>query len=383
MPTWSNSLWQGWSCGLVHCPGGNATDPIWRVLVSSDGISSLTPLKHSIPCWLSVQWEPSACRSRQCCQKKGSSKFMGEFALSGLLGSGRASMFPLGTPSLGLWVIAIDPAFIAGHQSIKNCGIWIDQLDYLPAVMKTSFFLIFSEHPWDKIFCIFSSSRIIVCIVPTLTSNCAPNISIDIRRSLSMKFLYLANQLWCIDFLTPPTPLIIPHILSPFLGSLMPLKNWCSIHTRCSKSSLKHSIRFCGIFPSLKQNFIAYGSSKVSSRPDCIFEIHQLWQSGFSRVYSNSCCSCPFEREIIKIGQSSHKMHSTNILNFQESTPILNACTKKSENLLKAPRKYMLCRVEFMAWRLRRPKIRNADGIKYFSRRHRRRIDLCVPPHLK
>ena len=32
--------------------------------------------------------------------------------------------------------------------------------------------------------------------------------------------------------------------------------------------------------PSLKQNFIAYRSSKVSSRPDCIFEIHQLWQSG-------------------------------------------------------------------------------------------------------
>ena len=26
--------------------------------------------------------------------------------------------------------------------------------------------------------------------------------------------------------------------------------------------------------PSLKQNFIAYRSSKVSSRPDCIFEIH-------------------------------------------------------------------------------------------------------------
>ena len=35
-------------------------------------------------------------------------------------------------------------------------------------------------------------------------------------------------------------------------------------------------------FPSLKQNFIAYRSSKVSSRPDCIFEIHQLCQSGFS-----------------------------------------------------------------------------------------------------
>ena len=36
--------------------------------------------------------------------------------------------------------------------------------------------------------------------------------------------------------------------------------------------------------PSLKQNFIEYRSSKVSSRPDCIFEIYQLWQSGFNRV---------------------------------------------------------------------------------------------------
>ena len=61
-------------------------------------------------------------------------------------------------------------------------------------------------------------------------------------------------------------------------------------------------------FPSLKQNFIAYRSSKVFSCSDSIFEIHQLWQSGFSRVYSNSCCSCSFELKIMKIGQSSHKM---------------------------------------------------------------------------
>ena len=126
-----------------------------------------------------------------------------------------------------------------------------------------------------------------------------------------------------------------------FLESLMPLKNWCSIHARCPKSSLKHSLRFCGIFPSLKQNFIAYCSSNVSSRPDSIFEIHQLWQSGFSRVYSNYCCSCSFEREIINIVQSSHKMYSNNILNFQESPIILNACTKKSGNLLKTPRIYI------------------------------------------
>ena len=86
-------------------------------------------------------------------------------------------------------------------------------------------------------------------------------------------------------------------------------------------------------FPSLKQNFIAYRSCKVS---DCIFEIHQLWQSGFSKLYSNSCCS--FEAEILKIGLSSHKMYSNNMVNFQESTTISNAYTKKkSGNLLKAP----------------------------------------------
>ena len=113
----------------------------------------------------------------------------------------------------------------------------------------------------------------------------------------------LANQLWCSDFLTPPIPLIIPHRLPGFLESLMPLKHWCSIYAKWSKSSLKHSIRFC-----LKQNFIAYRSSKVSSRPDCIFEIHQLWQSDFSRVYFSCCCRCSFEPEIIKIDQSSHKM---------------------------------------------------------------------------
>ena len=120
-PSLSNSLWQGWSCGLVHCPGGNVTDRIGRVLASSLGISSGTPLKP--------------------------------------------------------------------------------------------------QH-----------------------SNPNPN--------------PLANQLWCIDFLTPATPLIIPHRLPAFLESLMPLKNWCSIYARWSKSSQKHSIRFCGSsFSKLKIEF--------------------------------------------------------------------------------------------------------------------------------
>ena len=118
--SWSNSQWQGWSWGLVHCPGGNAIDWIWRVLASSKGISSWAPLKF--------------------------------------------------------------------------------------------------QH-----------------------SNSNPN--------------PLANQLWCIDFLTPPTPLTIPHRLPALLESLMPLKNWCSIHARWSKSSLKHSICFCDIFSKFKTEF--------------------------------------------------------------------------------------------------------------------------------
>ena len=77
----------------------------------------------------------------------------------------------------------------------------------------------------------------------------------------------------------------------------------------------------------------------MSWRPDCIFEIHQLWQSDFSRVYSNSCCSCSFEPEIIKTGRSSHKMYSKNILNFEY------LYKKVCGNLLKAPRIY-----HFFVW---------------------------------
>ena len=105
------------------------------------------------------------------------------------------------------------------------------------------------------------------------------------------------------------------------------------------RSILYVSVAF---LPSLKQNFIAYRSFKVSSRPDCIIEINQLWQSVFSRVYSNYSCRCSFKPEIIKIGQSSHKMFSNNILNSQESTTILNACIKKYGNLSYAPRNSLI-----------------------------------------
>ena len=191
-------------------------------------------------------------------KKRDHQKFVGGFALFGLLASGRASMLPLGTLSLSLWVIAVDPAFIAGHQSIKNSRIWIDQLDHLPAVMTTSFFLIFSEHPWDKLCANLPHLQF-------LANNCVYSSHTDIKlctyclyrhtKVLIHEILYMANQLWRSDFLTPPTPVIIPHRLPAFVESLMLLKNWSSIHARWSKSSLKHSIRFSGIFSKFKTEF--------------------------------------------------------------------------------------------------------------------------------
>ena len=124
------------------------------------------------------------------------------------------------------------------------------------------------------------------------------------------------------------TPLIIPHRFPAFLESLMLLKNLCGCMQDAPKAVWSIPYVSVAFFPSLKNNLIAYRSSKVS---DSIFENHQLWQSGFSRAYSNSCCSCSFEPGIIEIGQSSHKMYSNHILKFQESTTILNACTKSLE----------------------------------------------------
>ena len=91
-------------------------------------------------------------------------------------------------------------------------------------------------------------------------------------------------------------------------------------------------------FSKFKTQFycISFFLSVLTSRLH--FKTDQLWQSGFSRVYSNCCCRCSFEPEIIKISQSSHNMYSNNTVYFQESTTISNTHTKKSENLLKTPR---------------------------------------------
>ena len=244
-------------------------------------------------------------------------------------------MLPLGTLSLGLWVIAVDPAFTAGHQSINNCGIWISSTISLLSWQRLSFWSSLSTlgTNFAQIFCIFSSSRIIMCTIPTLTSNCALTVSKDTWRSLSTKFF-----IWPINS-GVLTSLLLPHLSLYLTDSLPSLNLLCYSKTdaRFMQDGPKAvwSIPYVFVesfFPSLKHNFIAYRSSKVS---DCIFEIHQLWQSDFSRLYSNCCCSCSFKTEIIKMGQSSHKLYSNNIVNFQESTTILNACTKKVWKLIE------------------------------------------------
>ena len=134
------------------------------------------------------------------------------------------------------------------------------------------------------------------------------------------------------------TSLLLPHLSSSLTDSLpsLNLLRHSKTHARFMQDAPKEvwGIPYVSVafIPRFKQNFIAYRFSKMS---DCIFEIHQFFwnflnsQLGFSRVYSNCYCSSSFEREIIKIGQWSHKMYSNNILTFQEYTTILNACTNK------------------------------------------------------
>ena len=77
---------------------------------------------------------------------------------------------------------------------------------------------------------------------------------------LNLNIVTLSLTFWSINS-GVLTSLLLPHLSSSltdypaFLESLMPLKNWCSIHARCSKSSLKHFIRFCGIFSKFQTEF--------------------------------------------------------------------------------------------------------------------------------
>ena len=217
-------------------------------------------------------------------KKRDHQKFVGGFALSGLLGSGRASILPLGTLSLGLWVIAEAPAFTRPSRTVGS--ELISSIISLLSWQRLSFWSFLSTlgTNFAQIFRIFNSSWIIVCTVPTLTSNCALIVSIDTRRSLSMKFF-----IWPINS-GVLTSLLLPNFSSSLTDSLPSLNLLC--HSKTSPKLVQKWDRFMQVaskavwsipyvsvafFPSLKQNFIGYRSSKVSSRPDCIFEIHQLW----------------------------------------------------------------------------------------------------------
>ena len=234
-------------------------------------------------------------------------RFLVRFALCGLLWSGRASMLPLGTLSLGPWVIAVDLAFIEGHQSIKN---WIDNSTIsLLSWQRLSFWSFLSTlgTKFAQIFRIFSTLWIIVCTVPTLTSNNALIVSIDTRRSLSTKYF-----IWPINS-AALNSLLLHHLSSFLTDSLPSLNHSCHSNTdaRFMQDGWKAFWSILYVFVAfffllLKKNFIAYRSTQVFSRPDFIFEIHQLWKSWLSRVYSNSCCSCSIEPEIIRICQWSH-----------------------------------------------------------------------------
>ena len=143
----SNSLWQGWICWLVYCPGGNATGPIWRVLASSDRMSSWTPLKPSNIVTLTLK--------------------------------------------------------------LTLCPI---------------------------------SSGV-------LTALLLPHLSLSLTDSL------------------------------PFLNLLCHSKTDARFMQDAPKAVWSIPYVSVAFFPSLKQSFITYSYSKVFSRRDCIFEIHQLWQS--------------------------------------------------------------------------------------------------------
>ena len=174
------------------------------------------------------------------------------------------------------------------------------------------------------------------CIVPvemllTRFEECWPLPTESFPENLNIVTLTLSLTLWPINS-SVLTSLLLPELSSSFTDSLPSLNLlWHSkTDARFMQDGRKTvwSIPYLSLsfFPSLKQNSIAYRSFIVSSRPDCIFEIHQLRQSDFSRVYSNCCCSCSLEAEIIKIGRSSHNKYSNSIL--KEATTILHACTK-------------------------------------------------------
>ena len=122
------------------------------------------------------------------------------------------------------------------------------------------------------------------------------NLFLNSLKNLNIITLTQTVTLWLINS-GALTSLLLPH-LSPSLTDFLPSLNLLC-HSKTDARFMQDapkvvwSIPYVSVafFPSLKQNFIAYRSSKVSSRQDCIFEIHQLWQLGFTTIL-NTCTKC-------------------------------------------------------------------------------------------
>ena len=127
----------------------------------------------------------------------------------------------------------------------------------------------------------------------------------------------LANQLWCIDFITPPTPLILPHRLYAFLESLTPLKNWCSRSCKMVEKQYDALLYVSVAFFSKFKNTILLHivSSKVSLTSRLhFFEFTSCDNQALVECIPIAAVAVSFEPEIRKI----------------EFPTNLNACTKKS-----------------------------------------------------
>ena len=151
----------------------------------------------------------------------------------------------------------------------------------------------------------------------------------------NLNILSLTLTLWPINS-GVLTSLLLPHFSSSLTDSLPSLNLLCHSKTyaRFMQDAPKAvwSIPYVSVafFPSLKHNFIAYRSFNVS---DCILK--------FTSCDNLTLVGCiPIAAVAVHLNLSSHNMYSNNIVNFEESTTILNVHTTKSRNLLKAPRNF-------------------------------------------
>ena len=106
------------------------------------------------------------------------------------------------------------------HQELRDLN-WSAQAS--PCCRDDVFLSDLLWAPLGQIFGIFRSSRIIVCTVPTLPSNCALIASIDTRLYLSMKFF-----IWLINS-GVLTSLLLTHLSHPSQTSCLP---WISYATQ-------------------------------------------------------------------------------------------------------------------------------------------------------